>query len=192
MSSSRSVTISIKAELLVVWCSGSLRCVYIKPRRKNISPDLREAVAAAHQSGTGHKAIAEQFEIHHSSVNRIVYKWKAFKVIANLMRSGHPSKFSPRYIKTELNNGALSFSYDCIQWFSINSLCKSVWLMHALINENPDCSLIYSCFLVLACFLFPRVCVSVVFLVLYNTYAILWKPLCTCILIFLCFELSNK
>ncbi|XP_053577468.1 uncharacterized protein LOC128666737 isoform X3 [Bombina bombina] len=66
------------------------------PRRKDICNDLREAIVAAHQSGKGYKAISKQFKVHHSTVRKIIYKWKTFKTVANLPRSGRPSKFTPR------------------------------------------------------------------------------------------------
>lgn len=31
----------------------------------------------------------------HSAVRRIGFKWKTFKTVANLARTGHPNKFSP-------------------------------------------------------------------------------------------------
>ncbi|KAM3912509.1 uncharacterized protein RB166_019314 isoform 2-T2 [Leptodactylus fuscus] len=70
-------------------------CVTKMPRRKEISNDLREAIVAAHQSGKGYKAISKQFEVHHSTVRKIIHKWKTFKTVGNLPRSGRPSKFTP-------------------------------------------------------------------------------------------------
>uniref|UniRef100_A0A3B3SNV6 Sleeping Beauty transposase HTH domain-containing protein n=1 Tax=Paramormyrops kingsleyae TaxID=1676925 RepID=A0A3B3SNV6_9TELE len=58
--------------------------------------DLREAIVAAHQCVMGCKAISKQFEVYHSTVRKIIHKWKTFKTVANLPRSGHPSKFTPR------------------------------------------------------------------------------------------------
>ena len=34
--------------------------------------------------------------VHHSTVRKIIHKWKTFNTIGNLPRSGHPSKFTPR------------------------------------------------------------------------------------------------
>lgn len=67
--------------------------VYIMPRRKDIRHELR---AAAHLSGTGYKVVYKQFEIHHSTVKRIVYKLKAFVKVVHIPRSWGSSKFNPR------------------------------------------------------------------------------------------------
>jgi len=56
------------------------------------SLSLKCAIIAAHQSRKGYKAISKQFEVHPSTVR----KWKTFKTVANLPRSGRPSKFTPR------------------------------------------------------------------------------------------------
>uniref|UniRef100_A0AAX7TN30 Sleeping Beauty transposase HTH domain-containing protein n=1 Tax=Astatotilapia calliptera TaxID=8154 RepID=A0AAX7TN30_ASTCA len=55
-----------------------------------------EAVAAAHHSTKGYKAISKQFEVHHTTVGKIIHKWKIFKTAASLPGNGHPSKFNPR------------------------------------------------------------------------------------------------
>lgn len=41
-----------------------------------------------------YKTISKQFEIYHSEVKTIIYKWKIFKTIANLPRSGCPTNTS--------------------------------------------------------------------------------------------------
>lgn len=41
-----------------------------------------------------YKTISKQFEIYHSEVKTIIYKWKIFKTIANLSRSGCPTNTS--------------------------------------------------------------------------------------------------
>uniref|UniRef100_A0A3Q4I1B2 Uncharacterized protein n=1 Tax=Neolamprologus brichardi TaxID=32507 RepID=A0A3Q4I1B2_NEOBR len=51
---------------------------------------------AAHQPGKGYKAISRQFEVHHSTVKKIIHMWKTFKTAANIPSIGHTSKFSPR------------------------------------------------------------------------------------------------
>jgi len=61
----------------------------IKPRRKDLGKDLREAIFAAHQSGKDYKAIS-------NNLKGIIHRWKTFKTAGNLPRSGHPSKFTPR------------------------------------------------------------------------------------------------
>uniref|UniRef100_A0A3Q2WVS9 Sleeping Beauty transposase HTH domain-containing protein n=1 Tax=Haplochromis burtoni TaxID=8153 RepID=A0A3Q2WVS9_HAPBU len=41
--------------------------------------DFREATVAAHQTGKGYKVYSTQFEVHHSTVRKIIHKWKTFK-----------------------------------------------------------------------------------------------------------------
>jgi len=36
------------------------------------------------------------FRIHRSTERKIIHKWKAFNTALNLLRSGRPSKFTPR------------------------------------------------------------------------------------------------
>ena len=54
------------------------------PKRKDISNDLREAIAAAHQSEKGYKVISKQFGV--------IHEMKTFKTVTNRPRSGRPSK----------------------------------------------------------------------------------------------------
>jgi len=49
------------------------------PRRENISKDLREAIIAVHQSEKGYKT--KPFEVHHSTVRRVIHMWKTFKKV---------------------------------------------------------------------------------------------------------------
>jgi len=78
-------------------CDGTM------PKRKDTSSDLREATAAAHKSPKGYKAISKLFGVHHSTVRNIIHKWKTFKTAVNLLRSGRPSKFTPRSDPQELH-----------------------------------------------------------------------------------------
>lgn len=71
-------------------------CIYIIPRRKVNSHNLREATVVSYQSGKGYKAISKQFEFLQ---RRIVCKWKAS---ANLSRSGHPRKLN---LSIQVNSG---------------------------------------------------------------------------------------
>ena len=66
------------------------------PRRKGISNDLRETGVAAHQSGEGYKTICKHFGVHHSTMRKIIHKWKTFKIVSSLLRSGHHNNFTPR------------------------------------------------------------------------------------------------
>ena len=71
-------------------------CVNTTPRRKHISRDHRESIVAAHQSRKGYKAISKPFNLHRTTLRKIIHKWKTFKIFASLPRSGRPSKFTPR------------------------------------------------------------------------------------------------
>jgi len=52
------------------------------PRRKDFSNDLEDANVVAHKSGKGYKAIAKQFEGHHSTERKNILKWKTYKTAA--------------------------------------------------------------------------------------------------------------
>jgi len=71
--SSANVITSIKADVLAVCWSGAFKCVLTMPRRKDISNDLREDIF---QSGKVYTAISKQFEVHHSTVRKIIHKWE--------------------------------------------------------------------------------------------------------------------
>ena len=68
----------------------------IMARTKEISEDLRKSVVDAHQAGKGYKTISKEFGLHQSTVRQIVYKWRKFKTIVTLPRSGRPTKITPR------------------------------------------------------------------------------------------------
>jgi len=51
----------------------------------DIRNDLREAIVAAPQSGKG--AISKLSEVHYSTVKKDFHKWKALKIVADLLRS---------------------------------------------------------------------------------------------------------
>ena len=65
-------------------------------RSKELSETLRKKIVAAYESGKGFKKISKEFDISHSTIQKIVYKWKTFKTTATMPRSGRPSKFTPR------------------------------------------------------------------------------------------------
>lgn len=46
--------------------------------------------------GRGLKKITKQLDINHSTIQKIICKWRRFQATANLPRSGCPSKFNPR------------------------------------------------------------------------------------------------
>lgn len=51
-------------------------CFHTMPRRKDISNALGEAIISAHGTGKGYKAISHQCKVHHSTVRKIIQKWK--------------------------------------------------------------------------------------------------------------------
>ncbi len=63
---------------------------------KELSEAIRKKIVAAYESGKGFKKVSKDFEISHSTVRKIVFKWRTFKTTADMPRSGHPSKFTPR------------------------------------------------------------------------------------------------
>ena len=65
-------------------------------RSKELSEAFRKKIVAAYESGKGFKKISKEYKISHSTVRKIVYKWRTFKTTANMPRSGRPSKFTPR------------------------------------------------------------------------------------------------
>ena len=69
-------------------------CVNTKPRKKDISNDLREAIGAAHQSGKGYKVISKLFGVHKSTARKIIHKQRTFKTVVNLTRNRHSNKFT--------------------------------------------------------------------------------------------------
>ncbi|CAI5768315.1 TCB1 transposase [Podarcis lilfordi] len=77
-------------------CECTHLCFTAMPRRKDISNALREAIVAAHETGKDYKAISKQFKVHHSTIRKIIQKWKTFQTVVNLPRSGRPCKFTPR------------------------------------------------------------------------------------------------
>lgn len=63
-------------------------------RSKELSEAFRKKVVDAYESGKGFKN--RVLEISHSTLCKIIYKWRTFKTTANMARSGHPGNFIPR------------------------------------------------------------------------------------------------
>lgn len=61
-------------------------------RIKDVSNDLRDQLLLPI------KGISKQSDIHHSTVTKIIHRWKAFRIVPKFLRSGNHSKF------TSLNN----------------------------------------------------------------------------------------
>lgn len=81
-------------------------------RSKELSEAFRRKIVDAYESGKGYKKISKLFEIGHSTVRKIIYKWRTFKTTTNMARSGRPSKFSLRadrkMLKEVSNNPRMS------------------------------------------------------------------------------------
>ncbi|KAK3562525.1 hypothetical protein QTP86_034753 [Hemibagrus guttatus] len=65
-------------------------------RSKKLSEAFRKKIVDAYESAKGDKKISKEFVISHSTVQKIISKWRTFKTTANIARSGHPSKFTQR------------------------------------------------------------------------------------------------
>lgn len=69
------------------------------PGRKHNSNDFIEANVAAHRSEKGYRDISKQFEVHRSTLRKIIHEWKTFK--ASFPKSGHSRKFTSRSVLRE-------------------------------------------------------------------------------------------
>ncbi|XP_011476103.1 uncharacterized protein LOC105354509 isoform X2 [Oryzias latipes] len=65
------------------------------PRRNEIPVGIRLRIVEMHQAGKGYKSISKSLDIHLSTVRQIIHKWKRFKTVATLPRSGRPVKNNP-------------------------------------------------------------------------------------------------
>lgn len=82
-----------------LWWSEVFKCVFTQCQGGNTS--ATEATAAANYSGKGYKVIFKKSEYHHSSVRKIIHKWKMFKTVASRSRRGRPSEFTPKSVLRE-------------------------------------------------------------------------------------------
>ncbi|XP_073516509.1 uncharacterized protein [Phyllobates terribilis] len=76
------------------------------PRSKDFSEEVRRRVVEAHEAGKGYKTISKMCELHHSTVRKIIYKWKTFNTISSLPRSGRPTKMAT--VLAQLHRGCQS------------------------------------------------------------------------------------
>uniref|UniRef100_A0A4W6C4Y9 Sleeping Beauty transposase HTH domain-containing protein n=1 Tax=Lates calcarifer TaxID=8187 RepID=A0A4W6C4Y9_LATCA len=53
-------------------------------RSRSIKLTVLGTIVATHQSGKGYKVISKQFDFQHSTLRKIIHKWKTFKTVANL------------------------------------------------------------------------------------------------------------
>jgi len=88
---------AVKADVWAVCWSGAFRCVLTQCQGgKTSANEPREAIVAPHQSKKGYEDISKEFRLHHSTVRKIIHKWKTFNAVANLPWSGRSSKFATR------------------------------------------------------------------------------------------------
>ncbi|KAK3536497.1 hypothetical protein QTP86_013822, partial [Hemibagrus guttatus] len=55
-------------------------------RSKELSEAFRKEIVDAYESGKRYKKISKELVISHSTVQKIIYKWRTFKTTANMAR----------------------------------------------------------------------------------------------------------
>ena len=68
-------------------------------KTKELAKDTRKKIVDLHQAGKSESTIGKQVGVNKSTVGAIVRKWKTYKTIDNLPRSGAPCKISSRGVK---------------------------------------------------------------------------------------------
>ncbi|XP_017274798.1 uncharacterized protein LOC108237695 isoform X2 [Kryptolebias marmoratus] len=66
------------------------------PRGKEIPEGIRAQIVELHNAGKSYRKISKDLEIHSSTVKDIIKKWKRFRTVATLPRSGRPTKDNPK------------------------------------------------------------------------------------------------
>lgn len=66
------------------------------PRSKEIQEEMRKKVIEIYQSGKGYKTISKAVGLQQTTVRAIIHKWRKLGTVANLPRSGRPTKITPR------------------------------------------------------------------------------------------------
>ena len=64
-------------------------------RSKELCEAIRKKIVAAYESSKGFKKISKEFEISHSTVRKMIYKWRTFKITCPSLATGL-RKFTPR------------------------------------------------------------------------------------------------
>ncbi len=64
-------------------------------KTKELSKDTRDKIVDLHKAGMGNRTIGKQLGEKATTVGAIIRKWKLFKMIVNLPRTGAPCKISP-------------------------------------------------------------------------------------------------
>ena len=77
--------------------------MWIMPRKKEISEDLRLRIVHLHKAGKGYKSIFKSLDVHQSTVRQIVYNRRKFSTVATLPRTGRPAKMTTRAQHIMLN-----------------------------------------------------------------------------------------
>ncbi len=69
---------------------------HIPSRSKEIQEQMRNKLVDMYQSGKGYKAIFKALELQRTTVRAIIHKWRKLVTVVNLLRSGRPTKITPR------------------------------------------------------------------------------------------------
>ncbi|XP_014828960.1 PREDICTED: AT-rich interactive domain-containing protein 3B isoform X1 [Poecilia mexicana] len=73
-----------------------LRTAEVKmPRSNQLSETVRRRIIDLHSSGNGYKRISKELSVHRSTIRKIIYKWRKFRTVSTLPRSGRPRKNAP-------------------------------------------------------------------------------------------------
>uniref|UniRef100_A0A3B4TCH2 Tc1-like transposase DDE domain-containing protein n=1 Tax=Seriola dumerili TaxID=41447 RepID=A0A3B4TCH2_SERDU len=65
-------------------------------KTRELCKDIRDQIVDLHKAGMGYRTIGKQLGEKATTVGAIIRKWKKFKMMVNLPRSGAPCKISPR------------------------------------------------------------------------------------------------
>uniref|UniRef100_A0A3B3VXN1 Sleeping Beauty transposase HTH domain-containing protein n=1 Tax=Poecilia latipinna TaxID=48699 RepID=A0A3B3VXN1_9TELE len=65
------------------------------PRSNQLSEAVRRRIIDLHSSGNGYKRISKELSVHRSTIRKIIYKWRKFRTVSTLPRSGRPRKNAP-------------------------------------------------------------------------------------------------
>ncbi len=66
------------------------------PRSKEIQEQMRNKIVDMYQSAKGYKAISKSLGLQRTTVRAIIHKWRRLRTVVNLLRSGRPTKITPR------------------------------------------------------------------------------------------------
>ena len=66
------------------------------PKTKELSIDIQNKIIDFHKRSKGYRSIRKQFNVHPSTIDSIIRKWKKHHSTVNLSRMGAPKKISNR------------------------------------------------------------------------------------------------